>query len=195
MRRLLLSIAGLLILLAVAVPAGAIYYAAFTESGLKFIVGLVPHEFAGVRLDIVNPSGTIARGIHVERVEIDHHLVHLRFDGFAGRVALTPLLWQTIRSPDAYLRSAYIQVKRRTRPATPGEPLFLPRWLVISAEHTRVGHALLVVPNGYRLEGTEIVGSAVLRHRSIRFFEAQVAAIDASEDALASYDDSFTCAE
>src|SRR6266478_4951723 len=135
MRRLLLSIAGLLILLAVAVPAGA---------------------------------------IHVERVEIDHHLVHLRFDGFAGRVALTPLLWQTIRSPDAYLRSAYIQVKRRTRPATPGEPLFLPRWLVISAEHTRVGHALLVVPNGYRLEGTEIVGSAVLRHRSIRFFEAQV---------------------
>ena len=174
MRRLLLSIAGLLILLAVAVPAGAIYYAAFTESGLKFIVGLVPHEFAGVRLDIVNPSGTIARGIHVERVEIDHHLVHLRFDGFAGRVALTPLLWQTIRSPDAYLRSAYIQVKRRTRPATPGEPLFLPRWLVISAEHTRVGHALLVVPNGYRLEGTEIVGSAVLRHRSIRFFEAQV---------------------
>jgi len=60
MRRLLLSIAGLLILLAGAVPAGAIYYAAFTESGLKFIVSLVPHEFAGVRLDIVNPSGTIA---------------------------------------------------------------------------------------------------------------------------------------
>ena len=180
MRRLLLSIAGLLILLAVAVPAGAIYYAAFTESGLKFIVSLVPREFAGVRLDIVNPSGTIARGIHVERVELDHHLVHLRFDGFEGRVALTPLLWQTIRSPDAYLRSAYIQVKRRTRPATPGgEPLFLPRWLIISAEHTRVGHAVLVVPNGYRLEGTEIVGSAVLRHRSIRFFEGQVQMGDA----------------
>ena len=82
MRRLLLSIAGLLILLAVAVPAGAIYYAAFTESGLKFIVSLVPREFAGVRLDIVNPSGTIAHGIHLERVEIDHHLVHLRVDGF-----------------------------------------------------------------------------------------------------------------
>src|SRR5437667_9479389 len=77
MRRLLLSIAGLLILLAVAVPAGAIYYAAFTESGLKFIVGLVPHEFAGVRLDLVNPSGTIARGIHVERVAIDPQLRHL----------------------------------------------------------------------------------------------------------------------
>ena len=173
MRRLLLLSAAFLILVAIAVPTAIVYYVVFTESGLKFIVRHVPHEIGGVHLDIVNAGGTIAHGIHAERVEIDHHLVHLRFEGIQGHVALAPLLWQTIRSPDAYVRSAYIRVKRRTKPPTPSEPVFLPRWLIISAEQTRVGTAVLVVPNGNRLEATELVGAAVLRHRTIRFFEAQ----------------------
>ncbi|MEA3177496.1 MAG: hypothetical protein QOI59_1019, partial [Gammaproteobacteria bacterium] len=60
MRRLLLLIAGILIVIAVTVPSAAVYYFAFTESGLKFLVSHVPHKAGGVGIDIVNASGTLA---------------------------------------------------------------------------------------------------------------------------------------
>ena len=44
MRRLLILIAGVLILIAVAVPTAAVYYLAFTQSGFEFIVSRIPHR-------------------------------------------------------------------------------------------------------------------------------------------------------
>ena len=88
-------------------------------------------------------------------------------------MALAPLLLQTIRSSDARVSSALIQVKRRTRQVPPSPPVFLPRWLLISAEHTIVDDAVLTVYNGLRLEATHISAAGVLRHSSIRFFQAQ----------------------
>jgi len=117
-------------------------------------------------------------------VEIDHELVHLKFEGIDGRVALAPLLLQTIRSPDATVHSALIEVKRRTRQVPPSPPIFLPRWLLISAEHTTVDDAVVSIYNGVRLEATHISGAAVLRHRSIRFFQAQGNFGDARVDAI-----------
>ncbi len=174
MRRLLLLISGLLILLAVAVPSAAVYYTVFTEGGLQFILSKVPHRIGGVQLQIVNATGTIAHGIRVERVEIEHDRVHLRFEGIAGRVALMPLLWQTIRTRDAVIRSAYVEVRRRTKPSQPYIPFFLPHWLIVSADRAHVGTAVLVVPNGTRLEATNLLASGVARHHTIRFFEASM---------------------
>src|SRR3981081_4664017 len=124
MRRLLLLAAGFLIFLAIAVPTAAVYYLVFTESGFRFIVSRIPHRIGGVKLDIVNAGGTVAPGIHVDRVESDHDLVHLRIENIRGRVNLAPLLLQTIRSPDAFIGSVYIQVKRRTKPPIPSQPFF-----------------------------------------------------------------------
>jgi translocation and assembly module TamB len=179
MRRLLLLTAGFLIFLAVAVPTAAVYYAVFTEGGFQLIVRHIPRKIGGTRLEIVNPGGTIAYGIHVERLEIEHDLVHLRIEDIRGRVRLAPLLLQTIRSPDAYIGSVHIQVKRRTRPPIPGQPLFVPRWLIVNAEHTRIASVTLDVPNGFHLEATDLLGSAVIRHRTIRLFDAQVQLGDA----------------
>ncbi|HEY0767165.1 MAG TPA: translocation/assembly module TamB domain-containing protein [Steroidobacteraceae bacterium] len=173
LRRLLLILACLTVVTAIVAPAALIWSALFTSSGLQFAVRHIPHHFADVQLDIVGVSGTVAEGVRVERVEIDHDLVHLKFEGIEGRVALMPLLLQTIRATDGSVRSALIQVKRRTRPPTPGPPVFLPRWLIISAEQGRVASATLTVPNGFRLEATDISGAAVIRHRVIRFFQAE----------------------
>ena len=175
MRRvLILAAACLLVLVVVVVPATLIGSAVFTESGLQFVVRHIPQKIGPVRLTIVGVRGTIAGGLHVDRVEIDHELVHLRFEGIDGRVALAPLLLQTIRSPDATVHSAWIDVRRRTHPPTPGPPPpFLPRWLLISAEHTTVDDALLTVFNGVRLEATHITAAGVVRHSSIRIFQAQ----------------------
>ena len=173
MRRLLLIISGLLILFAVAVPIAAVYYAVFTESGLQFVVRQIPHKVGGVRLDIVNVKGTIASGISAERVEIDHRLVHLRFEGIQGRVHLLPLLWQTIHSTDAVIHSTYIEVKRRTRPPDGSPPFFLPHWMLITSDHLRLDDAVLVVPNGTRLEWTNLSGAGVVRPHTIRLYQAE----------------------
>jgi translocation and assembly module TamB len=171
-RRLLLIVAGLLILLAVVVPSTAIYYVVFTEDGLQFVVKRIPHRIGGVQLDIVNLRGTLAHGIRIERVEVEHERVHVRVEGLEGRVALLPLLLQTIRTRGAVIHSVYVEVRPRTKPPEPFVPFFLPHWMIISADRARIDSAVVVVPNGTRIAATNLSGSAMLRHRSIRFFEA-----------------------
>jgi translocation and assembly module TamB len=174
-RRLLLILAALLVLLVIAVPAAVIYYAAFTESGLKLIVSWIPRRIGDVGVQIVNVKGTIAHGIRADRVEVDERLVRVRVEGIAGRVMLAPLLWQTVRSPDTSIRQVTVEVKPHPKAASKrSTPMFLPRWLVISLEHAHIGTGVIVEAGGARLTGTDIVSSAVLRHRTIRFFEAQL---------------------
>jgi translocation and assembly module TamB len=173
LRRLLLVFACLAVGLAILTPLALIGSALYTTGGLQFVIRHIPHRMAGVTLDIVGVRGTVAEGLSVERVEIDHDLVHLKFEGIEGRVALMPLLLQTIRVGHGSVRNALIQVKRRTQPSTPGPPVFLPRWLIISAEQGQVASATLTVPNGFRLDVTNINGAAVIRHHVIRFFQAE----------------------
>jgi translocation and assembly module TamB len=179
MRRLLLAISGLLILLAVAVPTAAFYYIVFTESGLQFVLRQIPHKIAGTTVDIVNVKGTVAHGITAERVEIDHRLAHLRFEGISGRVSVLPLLWQTISAHHAVVNSAFIQVRRSTRPSDGAPIVFLPQWMLITADRTHIGSAVVIAPNGVRIEGHDIVASGVVRHRTIRVFEANLMMYDA----------------
>src|SRR3569833_2732190 len=173
MRRLLLITAALLVFLAIAVPSAVVYYVIFTESGFQFIVSRIPHRFGNTTLEIVNPTGTVAGGIHVERVEVDHHLSNVRVENIEGRVKLLPLLWQTIDATEAFIGKVTVTVKKRTRPPGRGEPLFVPRWMVINAAHTRIGMATVTVYNGFRLDATGIEGAAVVRHRTIRLFHIQ----------------------
>ena len=173
MRRLLLITAALLVFLAITVPSIAVYYVVFTQSGFQFIVSHIPHRFGTTTLDIVNPTGTVASGIHVDKVEVDHRLANVRVENIGGRVKLLPLLWQTIQTRNAYIGSVTVTVKRRTKPATRGEGLFVPRWMVINADNARIGIATVVVYNGFRLQATDIDGSAVIRHRTLRFYQVQ----------------------
>lgn len=173
MRRLLLLTAAFLVFLAIAVPSAIVYYVIFTESGFQFILARIPHRFGDTTLDIVNPTGSVASGIHVDRVEVDHNLVNVRVENIQGHVKLLPLLWQTIHSTDAFIGKVTVAVKRRTKPPGRGEPLFVPSWMIVNADHTHIGLATVTVPNGFRLDATDIDGSAVIRHRTIRLFEAQ----------------------
>jgi len=170
MRRLLLVLAILIIFTALAAPAVLLWSVLFTSSGLQFAVRHIPQQLGPVRLTITGVHGTVAHGLSVDRVEIEHDLVHLTFTGIEGRVALRPLVLQTIRVAHGKVQSALIEVKRRTRPSTPGAPAFLPAWLSINAEDAQVGSATLTVYNGFHLALQDIRGAALVRHRYIRFF-------------------------
>ncbi|MBS0421602.1 MAG: translocation/assembly module TamB domain-containing protein [Proteobacteria bacterium] len=171
MRRLLLLIAGILILTAVAVPSAAFYYFAFTEPGLQFLFGKIPHKAGNTGLEFLGVRGTLARGIHIDQVEIDHHLVHLTFKNINARIELTPLLFQTVRTKGASIESAAVEIKRRRIPPKPSTPFFLPRWLIVSAEHLRVGSATLAVYNGFHLEYSHLEASGIARYRQLRFYQ------------------------
>jgi translocation and assembly module TamB len=183
-RRVLLIGACLIVAVAIVAPPVLVWSALYTRGGLQFVVRHLPQHLGPVRLEITGVSGTVADGLRVERVEIDHDLVHLRFEGIEGRVALAPLLLQTIRVTSGSVHSALVQVKRRTRPPTPGPPEFLPRWLIISVESARVGSAALTVPNGFHMEASDLVGAAVLRRSYIRFFQAEGRLEDARISAI-----------
>src|SRR5689334_22400801 len=171
MRRLLLLIAGILILTAVAVPSAAVYYFAFTEPGLQFLFSKIPHKAGNTGLEFLGVRGTLAHGLHIDQVEIDHHLVHLTFKNINARVELTPLLLQTVRTKGASIESASVEIKRRRIPPRPSTPFFLPRWLIVSSEHLRIGSVTLAVYNGFHLEYSNLEGSGIARYRKLRFYQ------------------------
>jgi translocation and assembly module TamB len=173
LRQGVLALASVLIVTLILGPLLLVWCALYTTAGAQFIVRHLPHQMAGVQLEIAGLSGTVARGLHVERVEIDQELVHLKFEDIEAHVALAPLLLQTIRATYGSVGRASIEVKRRVHPPTPSPPLFLPSWLLIVAEEAHVKRADLSVYNGFKLSVTEISAAAVIRHKSIRLFQAE----------------------
>ena len=184
MRRLLLTLAVLIVITAVAGPAVLVWSALFTSGGLQFVLRHLPQQLGPVRLTLTGVSGTVARGLTIQRVEIEHEVVHITLTGIEGQVALRPLVLQTIRVAHGKVQSALIEVKRRTKPSIPGPNNFLPAWLMLNVEDAQIGSVKLSVYNGFHLEGDDLRGAAVLRQHYIRFFSAEGRLEDAYVSAL-----------
>jgi len=173
LRRALLTIAVVVVVTLLVVPPLVVWGALYTESGAQFIVRHLPRHLGPVTLEIDGFSGSVAYGLHVERVVVDHELVHLTFDDIDARVALAPLLLQSIRVLEGHVGHADVQVRRRQHPSTPGPPSFLPRWMLIRADDAQIGRADLEVYSGAHLEVRNLHGAAVIRHSVIRVFQAE----------------------
>src|SRR5262252_291894 len=184
MRRLLLTVAILIICSAIAAPAVLVWAALFTNGGLQFVIRHIPRQLGPVRLTISGVSGTVASGLTIERVEVEHDIVHLTLTGIEGQVALRPLVLQTIRVAHGKVQNALIEVRRRTKPSTPGPNNFLPAWLILNVDDALVGSARLTVYNGFHLEADDIRAAAVIRQHYIRFYSADGRLEDAHVSAL-----------
>jgi translocation and assembly module TamB len=172
MRRRILIILGIALVVVLSVPTAVIYYLAYTEAGLQWIVGHIPRKLAHTELELIGAKGTLARGFSVERFELDHERVHLRFEGCVGHVTLLPLLWQTIHAEDVTMRSAYVEVRRWKNPPPKSSPRFLPRGLIISADKVHIANGTFIAQNGRRFDVTDVNTSGVARYRTIRLFDA-----------------------
>ena len=170
--RRILIIIGIAIAFVITVPAGLIYYAAYTESGLQFIVRHIPTKIGRTQMEFVGAQGTIARGFTLQRFELEHERVHLRFEGIRGHITLLPLLWQTIHADDVTMDNAFVQVRRWKKAPPKGPPRFLPPGLIVRLDRAHVNSGTFIAINDRRFDVTDVSTSGVARWRTLRFFDA-----------------------
>ncbi|MGH8252473.1 MAG: translocation/assembly module TamB domain-containing protein [Steroidobacteraceae bacterium] len=170
-RRLLhtswISLLALLLLV-----GGAIYYIGWTPGGLQRIVSLSNRRLGPITLSISGARGTLHDGLHVDRIEVDHARVQIVATNIDGRVALLPLLWQTIRV--AHLAIADVKIHVLPHPQSngaPWEPHFLVGLLNINAEDLNVAHTEIISPGGVSVTFDRMHTVALVGLKEIRVFD------------------------
>jgi translocation and assembly module TamB len=182
-RKLTLSAAVLVLVLA-AVPASLLYYLAYTEAGLQFVVARLPERIGKVGLKVEGASGTIAGGLVLRRFELEHELVSLTVDDLRTRVAMLPLLWQSIAPQETRIASVRVVVHRRQTPPPKRTPRFLPAFLSVEIPSAEIERATLVAVNGTVLDFTELSAAGAVRPKTIRFYRAGARLADLRFDAI-----------
>lgn len=152
---------------------GAIYYVGWTPGGFQRLVSLSNRKLGPVTLKIDGARGTLHEGLHVDRVEVDHARVTIIATNVDGRVALLPLLWQTIRV--AHLSIADVKIHVLPHPQsnnTPWQPHFLVGLLTIHADDLGIGHAEIIAPSGTSVAFDQVHAVAAIGLKEIRVFDS-----------------------
>jgi translocation and assembly module TamB len=173
MIRRLLHTSWILLLAVALLAGGTIYYVGWTPGGLQRIVSLSNRRLGHVTLQISGARGTLHEGVHIDRLEVDHERVQIIANGLDGRVALLPLLWQTIRVAHLRIASVQIHVLPHLQPSgAPWQPHFLVGLLNIRTEDLNVAHAELISPGGVSLTADNLHAVALMGTREIRVFDS-----------------------
>lgn len=182
-RKLTLS-AAILVLLLLAVPASLLWFLAYTEGGLQFIVTRLPERIGKVTMKAEGASGTIAGGLRLRHFELEHELVSLSIDGVEGRIEMLPLLWQSLQTRDARVDTVKIVVHTRKTPPPKRTPRFLPAFLSIEIPSAEARLVELVATNGTVLDFTDISASGAIRSKTIRIYRGLARLNDLRFDAI-----------
>ncbi len=184
MRRKLTITAIVLALLLILVPLAVLSWITYTESGLAFALNRLPAKIGRTELKIAGVRGTLASGLEVDLVEIEHPRSHLKFERVRTEISLLPLLWQSISAKRLDIERALIEVRPRTLPLIKYEPRFLPRLLSISGERVNVLETTIVAPSGRSQVFRDTSASGVARWKTIRFYDAKTTWNNLELDAL-----------
>jgi translocation and assembly module TamB len=177
-RRLLLLPLVLLSLLAVA-ALGVLIAVVRSESALQFVVRQLPERFGSIeRLSVTGVSGTLAAGLRIDSLEVDHDLAAIRLRGLRLRVSTLPLLWQSIEVRGFDLEEALIEQRARDQPPPDRSPRFLPGMLSVWTEDARIRRIVIQPLDGKPVELREAVLSGTLYGKVARIRRADVALAD-----------------
>lgn len=153
------------------IPAAALYWLAWTESGLTWLTHAFSRRIGRTEIQIDGAHGTLVDGFTVARVIVDHPHTRVEVDDAQGEVRLLPLIWQSIHVPRVHAARLLVQV-RRSDDDSPSRQRFLPGLMSIHADQARVDTFTLVAPNGWSGEFDHIDASGVLHARDIRVYSA-----------------------
>ncbi|MEZ5459779.1 MAG: translocation/assembly module TamB domain-containing protein, partial [Steroidobacteraceae bacterium] len=173
LRRITWSVTGVL-LVALAFSVTAFLVLGYTEAAPRFVLERLPQRLGKIEMRAEGFSGSFARGFRLERFTLEHELVSLRIEGATGRIAMLPLLWQTIDARDLRVAFARAEIHRRKTPPPQREPRFLPRFLSVVGDDIRIARAEVLLINGFLLAGRDLRASGVARHKTIRFTDSDV---------------------
>ncbi len=174
MRRLFHSswIAVLALLLLV---GALIYYAGWTESGFRNLAALASRRLGPVTLQIKGTRGTLHGGLHVDSFTLDHHRVHISATNIEGRVALLPLLWQSIKVRSCHIESVQVKVLPVTDSGSaPWKPHFLIGLLTLQADQAAIDHVELITTSGRSFSFDNIRGAAGLDVNDIHIYDGSM---------------------
>ena len=163
---------GIALLLLVSLPLGALLWLVNSDSALALATSRVPRNIAGVELRIEGVRGSLARGLHVDLVRVDHELVTVTVTGVDATVRVLPLLWQSIRTSDVRLANVDIALHPRRTPPVKHIPRFLPEFLTITATPARIDRLTIRPLEGAPVVFTDIVADTTLRPRTLQVIES-----------------------
>jgi translocation and assembly module TamB len=171
-RRRLQFIWGLILLLSV--PLSGLYYLAFTEDGLQLIAAALSGHLGPVYIQLQGVSGTLAYGVHVDRLVIDHRRAHIEIENASGKLAILPLAWQTLRVPEVHAARLLVHALSPPDDGREHSPRFLPPLMRIDAEHVDVQRFELIATNGVELDSTAVQATGAVYPDLIRVYLAKL---------------------
>jgi translocation and assembly module TamB len=169
MARLLHLCWSLPLLLAV-LALGAVDYLAYTPGGLKVVSRELNRRIGPVTLHIEGATGTLAYGLHVDRLIIDHRRVHIEIQNATGKLAIPPLFWRTIDVPQVHAEQLLIRVLPHVDDGSYWEPHFLPPLTQIEAHWASVDHWRLITPGGDTLDTTHVQAVGTVLQKVIHIY-------------------------
>ncbi len=158
------------LLLALSVPLGALYYLAFTEGGLQLIATALNGRLGPVTIALHGVSGTLARGVHVDLLVIDHRRAHIEVEDGSGKLAIVPLAWQTIRVPEAHARRVLVHVLPYVDDGLIHSQNYLPPLMRIDGEHASTDLLQIIAPSGVELDGTAVSATGSVYPDRVRIY-------------------------
>lgn len=160
MRRALV-IAALILVVVLSVPAAAVYWLCYTESGLQWLATR-SQGLKAARVSFDGLEGRLAGPISVRRFELEHPRVHIVARDIRATLSLRALLLQTVQVETLEAGSIDVEVRRRS-PAAAKRPLrFLPAWLRLRVQPFEIPRAQLRLPNGMEFAVAPLRATATL---------------------------------
>jgi translocation and assembly module TamB len=157
-------------LLLLALPLAALYYLAYTQSGLAVVAAALNGRVGALDIKLRGVSGTLARGLHVDLLVIDHRRVHIELEDASGRLAILPLAWRTIRVPQVHMARLLIHALPRVGGGSDWTPRFLPPLMHIDAEHVDAQRWQLITINGDEFDGSSASAAGMVYPESVRVY-------------------------
>jgi translocation and assembly module TamB len=149
----------------------ALWWAGWTESGLQRLSVLASRQLGPVRLKITGIRGSLAGGFHADEVIVEHRRARIDATGIDGRIAMLPLLWQSIHVLRLDIGHAEVDVPPAPPDNKPWTPHILVGLMTIRVDHLHANQAVVIVPSRRRLEASDIDVIAALGLRDVRVFD------------------------
>jgi len=186
-RRTTLIIIGVLLILAL--PLVALWMLGHSESALRFALAKIPSRFGTIeRLAIRDVKGSLAGGVNIGAIDIEHDVVHVHLQDIRIRIDLLPLLWQAVEAREFRVGRVEIEQQLRDRPPPDKPPRFLPQLLTVEA-HTATLPLIVIEPltgNPVEFRDTRLDGLLRSTTLSVRELSTQLGNLHLQADGLLS---------